>query len=225
MGTALTGGFTLGKSLVLATAVIAVSGAAFVATQHEPPTETTTTSAQFESENPQPVVQPIARSAEADSLADASPTTTTQPISNALATASNTDTDAVATTPTGISVTGSILHADGTPIPNATVYAGYWGHEPRREKIETTADEDGVYTLYLDKPWEVFLVYGEKEGYARVRQTQVEVPDTGLVDVNLTLYHEATLEGRIIAESPMSVGHKPITATTTMCKTVFGHFP
>ncbi|MCH8205241.1 MAG: sigma-70 family RNA polymerase sigma factor, partial [Candidatus Hydrogenedentes bacterium] len=209
-GAVLTGGFTLGKSLALAASVIAVAGAAFFVTQQEQAIEPSPVTSQSDSANQQSPVQPDPRNAIADSSADASLAIAMRPTGATIDRQSNAS--AIVPAPTGILVTGKILHSDGTPVPNATVYGGYWGHEPRREKMETTSDENGAYALYLDKPWEVFLVYGEKEGYARFRSIEVDVPETGAGDVDFTLYREATIEGYIDGRFPVSVAQKPITA-------------
>lgn len=116
-----------------------------------------------------------------------------------------------ATAPSGVPVRGRVVHTDGTPVADATVLGAYWGRKPRVDKVEARTGDDGAFTLYLDMPWQKFLIWAEKENYTRIKQDEYEIDPDGSDGIMFTLYRAASIDGRLTASTGVKLEALPVT--------------
>jgi RNA polymerase sigma factor (sigma-70 family) len=117
--------------------------------------------------------------------------------------------------PSGIPLRGRVLHADGTPVPAASVLGGYvdmnYGRAPHEK---TVSDEFGAFTLFLDQPADEFLIWADKEGYTRFNQTPLKVPEEGLTGADYVIFREAIVEGRVVDTRGAGLANIPVAAVS-----------
>ena len=117
--------------------------------------------------------------------------------------------------PAGIPFRGHVQHPDGTPVPGATVTGAYWtmnDDAPEPNRLTTTADQAGEFTLYLSEPWEKFLAWADADQHARLKGDEFSVPESGFDGAILTLYRASSISGKVVDKTQKPLANMPVLA-------------
>ncbi len=121
--------------------------------------------------------------------------------------------------PGTFSISGVLLHPDGSPVSGGTV-RGFqkWANPPMSastslEQPEATSKEDGSFLLRITQPGE-YTVIGSEKGFANSLASTVVLDEANpLASLSLSLHPPAAVAGRVRWADGRAVAGRPIWAT------------